>query len=110
MNKERFLELYKTWSSETAVYSTHQVHHPAYLELKSAGNEIVPWMLSRLQDTVGRDVGDKIDHDNSPWLSICLLHDIVGDECFKEFSYKHAGNLVKIRKHLLKWGKEKKFI
>ena len=105
MTKEEFLELVAQWSMETCFLSWHDTKHPAYLTLLEAGPSIIPWLLERLQDSIGHDHGDDYDHTNSPWLSTCLLGDLTKGTAFMDFPEEYAGNLIEIRKHLLKWGR-----
>ena len=104
MTHERFLHLVKLWSNETAALSIHNRKHPAYKELLAEGEKIIPWLFERLQHSIGRDRGKTFDHDNSPWLSVCLLGELT--KALKTFPAKHAGNLDKLREHYLEWGKK----
>jgi hypothetical protein len=110
MTKEELLSLYKQWSNDTMFLSYHKIDHPAYIELKNAGQAIIPFILERLKDSIDHDGGFKMDRDNCPWLSTCLLGDITNGECFSDFPEKHSGRLNEIRSHLLKWGKDKGLI
>lgn len=105
MNKEEVVELVKQYSSETGHFSFSQTKHPAYVKLKAAGADIIPFLLERLRDSVGHDYGKRMDHDNSPWLSLDIIQELTNGECFQGFPEKHAGMLDQVRKFVLKWGK-----
>lgn len=107
MIKEEFCNLIKEWSHDTCCLSYHDTSHPAYVKALQAGEEVIPWALERLKDSIGHDVGGAMDHDNSPWFTICLLSDLTNRECVAKFPRKHAGMLDKIRKHIIKWGESK---
>ena len=104
MNKEEVHALIKQWSHETCFLSYHDRKHPAYQELVAAGPDIVPFLLERLQDSIGHDKGEKFDHDNSPWISVCVIGEITNHASTKTFPREHAGQLEKLREHILKWG------
>lgn len=108
MTKEEFYELIKQWSHETCFSSSHDTDHPAYIKALQAGEEVIPWALERLKDSIGHDSGDDMDHDNSPWFTTCLLSDLTG--CLANLPRKHAGRLVAIREHILQWGHDKNYI
>lgn len=108
MTKEEFYELIKQWSNETSFSSRHEREHPAYVKALQAGEEVIPWALQRLKDSIGHDRGDDMDHDNSPWFTVCLLGDLTG--CLKTMPRKYAGMLGKIREHILQWGHDKNYI
>lgn len=104
MTKQEFLDLVKQYSNDTIFLSFTERKHPAYVELLAQGQEIVPWLLERLGDSIGRDRGDYMDHDNDPWLAISLLSEITHQACFDNFPEEHAGKLVEVRNHILNWG------
>ena len=104
MNKEEFLELVKQYAHDTCFLSYHDQTHPAYLKLLDEGPVIVPWVLERLEYSIGRDSGDTFDHDNDPWLLLVLLGQLT--DCQKTFPREYAGQLDKLREHALQWGKE----
>lgn len=89
--------------------SYHDTEHPAYLELLKEGTQILPWILERLQDSIGHDSGEAMDHDNDPWLSIVLIGNLSAD-CYDDFPEDGVGNLIKLRSHLLSWGQSKNLI
>ena len=101
LSKEEFLTLVARYSHETVFLSYHDYNHPAYLKLKEAGTDIVPWLLERLRDSIGHDAGDAMDYDNDPWLCICLLGELT--DCMKNFPEKYAGRLNRLRAHILLW-------
>ena len=104
MNKKEVFELIKQYSHDTKFLSSFaEYDHPAYLKLKEAGTEIIPFLLERLQDSIGHDSGEDFDWDNSPWVSIALLGDITNGECFAGFPQEYAGQLDKLRAHILAW-------
>ena len=107
MNKEEFLKLHAKYCEDTCALSFTKRDHPAYVAFLNAGEEIIPWLLERLQDGIGHDEDDTFDASNSPWLSIDLLSHLSGGECLSKFPFKHAGVLDKVRAHILKWGKNK---
>lgn len=102
--KEEFMELVKQYSNETIYLSFIERKHPAYVSLLAAGQEIVPWLLERLEDSIGHDRGNDMDHDNCPWLAISLLGEITAGVCWDGCPSEHAGRLNEVRSHLLKWG------
>lgn len=106
MNREEVHALIKQWSHETCFLSFHDRKHPAYRALVAAGEEVVPFILERLQDSIGHDSGDDMDHDNSPWISVCVIGDITKHASTKDFPREHAGCLDELRKHILDWGKK----
>jgi hypothetical protein len=108
MTKEEFYELIKQWSHETCFSSSHDTDHPAYIKALQAGEEVIPWALQRLKDSIGHDRGDAMDHDNSPWFTVCLLGDIT--DCLDDLPLKYAGMLGEIREHILQWGHDKNYI
>jgi hypothetical protein len=107
MNKEEFLKLHTEFCKDTCGLSFTKRDHPAYVALLNAGEEIIPWLLERLRDSIGHDEGDTFDASNSPWLSTDLLFSLSNGQCFSKFPRKHAGVLDKVRAHILKWGKNK---
>lgn len=107
MNKSEFLELVKQYSNETLFLSFTKRDHPAYIKLLTAGEEITPWLLERLKDSIGHDHGDEMDLDNDPWLSIHLLGEITAGVCWDGFPSEHAGKLNEVRNFLLKYGENK---
>lgn len=107
MTKEEFYELIKQWSRDTCFLSYHDIEHQAYLKALQAGEEVIPWALERLKDSIGHDSGDDMDPDNSPWFTTCLLCDLSKGECLATMPRKYAGMLVKVREHILKWGESK---
>jgi hypothetical protein len=108
MNKEEVAELIKQYSHDTMFLSSSAVEdHPAYVQLKTAGHEIIPFLLERLADSIGHDRGDTFDMDNSPRASMALLCDITNGECLVGFQHEYAGMLDKLRAHILQWGKSK---
>lgn len=116
MTEERFLELYKQWGQENPAQSSmHRVDCPSFIELAAGGPELIPWALHMLSETIGKDSGPAIDWDNSPWLSILLIGVLSQMECYQPMTKSgsgypgsKAGNLVELRKWILKWGKVKK--
>jgi len=110
MTKEEFYELIKQWSHDTCFLSYHDTQHEAYLKALQAGEEIIPWALERLKDSIGHDSGNTMDRDNSPWFTVCLLGDLSKGECLATMPREYAGRLVKIREHILQWGESKGFI
>src|SRR5271170_8336708 len=104
MNKGEVYTLIKQFSNETAHYGYTATDHPAYKELANAGKEILPFLLERLEDSVNRDIGLRFDPDNDPWLTINLIIRASDEACIEGFSYEHAGWLVGLRSHILKWG------
>lgn len=110
MNKEEFLVLVKQYSNETTFLSYLDTNHPAYIKLLTGDYKIVPWLLERLQDSIGHDYGDTMDRDNDLWLSTGLLAAITDGECAIGFQQEYAGQLDKVREHILQWGRQHKFI
>jgi hypothetical protein len=107
MTKEDFLQLVKQYSNETVFLSFTKRDHPAFIKLLAEGPSILPWLLERLKDSIGHDGpdhGGEIDLDNCPWLSTHLIGELSTSTCWGDFPEEHAGKLVKIRDHLLKWG------
>lgn len=109
MNKERFLELYRQWGHDTCFLSYHDKKHPSYIELLHEGPVILPWVLGRLQDSIGHDSGEAMDRDNDPWLSIVLIGELAEDS-FDDFPDEKRGHLPTLRSHLLAWGQSKGLI
>lgn len=105
MNKEEVHVLIKQWSHETCMLSFHDRKHPAYKALVAAGEEILPFLFERLRDSIGHDEGLTFDDDNSPWISACVIGDITKHACTKDFPREYAGQLEKLREHILDWGK-----
>lgn len=105
MNREEVHELIKVWSHETCMLSYHNYKHPAYLTLLTGGEEIIPFLLERLENSIGRDSGDTYDHDNSPWVTIMAIGDISLHDSHRDFPREYAGNLDKLRECILTWGK-----
>lgn len=97
--------LIKQYSNDTAMLSFHKKDHPAYIKLLAAGEEIVPMLLDQLKLTIGRDSGSRMDRDNSPWLLIMLLDKLT--DCMRDFPKEDAGNLDKIRNHIIACGNKK---
>jgi hypothetical protein len=111
MNKEKFLQLHKQYSLDTAFLSFTKTDHPAYVELSVLKNEWgIIWALERLKDSIGHDRGDDYDSSNDPWLSIALLGEYTDGVCWKEFPEKYAGMLNELRAHLLQWSKNENYI
>ena len=111
MNKERFLELYKQFSLETAYCLFIKTDHPAYIELLTIKNEYsIIWALERLQDSIGHDHGDNFDPNNNPWLSTQLISEYTNGACWDGFSDEYAGMLEEIRNHLFQWGRNQNYI
>jgi hypothetical protein len=106
--KEEFLECVKQYSNETSVLSYTDREHPAYVKLLAAGQDIIPWLLEKLSDSIGHDSGDDMDWDNDPWLTISLLGELSTGICWDGCPSEHAGKLDKVRTHLLKWGESLK--
>ena len=97
MNKDKFLELYKQYSRETVLLSFLHQKHPAYVELLSAGEDIVPWLFERLKDFSNETF---IDQENDPWLSINLIHNLA-PEYWYGWNTDNNGQLTKILAFLL---------
>lgn len=115
MTKEEFYELIKQWSNETSFSSRHEREHPAYVKALQAGEEVIPWALQRLKDSIGHDSGAAVDHDNSPWFTVCLIGEITKNEWAAkidddDFNEKYAGRLDKLRRCILQWGETKGLI
>jgi hypothetical protein len=110
MDKEEFLALVKQYSNETTFLSFTDYGHPAFIKLLSVGYEIIPWLLGRLQDSVGHDHGDTMDRDNCPWLTIALLAKITDGECLMSLPEEHAGKLDEVRGNILQWGRQHKLL
>jgi hypothetical protein len=110
MDKQEFMDLVKQYSNDCVVLSFIKHDHPAYVKLLAAGQDIVPWLLERLRDSIGHDRGDYMDYDNCPWLTIALLGEITDGKCFDGFPDDDAGKLVKIRDFILAWGLKNKLI
>lgn len=111
MNKDKYLQLHKRYSIDTAFLSFTKTDHPAYVELATVKNGWgITWALGRLKDSIGHDIGDVFDHDNDPWLSIALLGEYTDGTCWKGFSDEHAGVLNELRTHLIGWGRNENYI
>jgi hypothetical protein len=111
MNKDKFLQLHKQYCLDTALLSFTKTDHPAYIELLTLKNQYgIVWALERLKASIGHDVGDTFDHDNSPWLSIHLLDEYSDMACLKGFPKEHAGKLNEVRDHIIQWGKNENYI
>jgi hypothetical protein len=104
MNKEEFVELVKQYSYETSFMSYVDRTNQHYQKLVQAGPEAIPWALERLKDSMGRDTGDKMDHDNSPWVLLDILSILTNGECPGEIPQQFYGMLVEIRNYYLAWG------
>jgi hypothetical protein len=107
MNREEVIELVKQYSNETLFMSFTKHDHSAYVKLKAAGSEIIPFLLERLKDTQGRTYGEAFDPDNNPWLLIGLLGEATDGECLATFPEQFAGILKNVTEHILQWGENK---
>ena len=112
MDYPRFLRLHQDYCADTSSLSFIKYNHPAYQELLQAGEEIVPWLLQRLQDTIGHDSGQSFDYTNSPWLSIVLLANIMRNAHpnsggLHDMPKEYAGYLDKVREYTLVWGRRR---
>lgn len=110
ITKEEFHCLIKQWCQDTMFQSYIDTKHPAYIKALQGGEEVIPWALERLKDSIGHDHGEDMDLDNSPWFNISLLSDLTNGECLATMPHEYAGMLLEIRCHILKWGKTKGFI
>jgi hypothetical protein len=115
MTKEEFYELIKQWSYDTCFKSYQDMEHPAYIKAVQAGEEVIPWALERLKDSIGHDHGNTYDHANSPWFTTCLIGELTKDEWAAnipeaDFHEEYAGRLDKIRECILQWGETKGLI
>lgn len=103
MDYQKFLHLHQDYSASTSFLSYIKNRHPSYQELLQAGPQIVPWLLQRLQETIGHDTGKAYDHTNSPWLSISLLSQLI-PEALTDMPEEYAGYLDKVRQFILERG------
>lgn len=100
MNKEEVHALIKKYSNDTLHYSYTATDQPAYKQLVNGGIAILPFLLGRLKDSAATN----FDQDNDPWLLISLIGRISNEACLEGFSERHAGDLIELRNHVLKWG------
>jgi hypothetical protein len=105
MDKERFLDLHKQYSLDTVFLSSIEPDHPAYVELFNAGPDIIPWLLERLQNTIGHDEGDTFDSANCIHLSTCLIGQLTHGRCWEGYPEELAGVVSQGREHILNWGR-----
>lgn len=108
MTKDEVIELVRQYSNDTIFLSFIDHSHPAYVKLLAAGDKIAPFLLERLKDSIGQDRGINMDRDNCPWLTIDLLSELTN--CLDTFPEQDAGNLIKLRDFILKWGEDQKLI
>ena len=89
--KERFKRLAAIWKSETRFLSStpKMAEHPAYQEIISMGDEVVPFIL--------RELESKPDH----WFK--ALRAITGAQPVPQAD---AGNVTLMTKAWLSWGRE----
>jgi hypothetical protein len=90
-----FNKLAKKWKEETGLYSSiHKiVTHPLYIEIQNMGWKIVPFILKDLQ------------REPEHWF--VALQFITGVDPIPEKDY---GNMKRMSKAWLKWGKEQNLI
>jgi len=110
MNKEEVIQLVKQHSEDTVFLSFTKVNHPAYLALEAAGPEIIPFLLERLQDSIGHDTGKAMDVSNNPWLSIHLINVLSNGTCLAKMPSEYAGRLDQVRNFILEWGRDQNLI
>jgi len=84
MNKEEFLKLHGEYCKDTCGLSFEKRNHSNYVALVNAGEQVIPWLLERLRDSIGHDEGDTFDAKNSPWFSTSLLCELTNGECLKK--------------------------
>ena len=97
-NKEDYFNcLVDRGQSETMFSSSHQYifSNPCYVTIKDMGEEIIPFVIRRLQK-------------EESWIFL-ILYDIVKKED-RPNTDGMAGYLVKLRDVWLEWGKEKEYI
>lgn len=90
--EERFWELARRWSEETAFYSMswQLVKHPAYREIVAMGETAVPWILREME------------HGTARWFY--ALEDITGEDPVTD---AESGNFAQVREAWLAWGRER---
>ncbi len=90
--KQRFKELVKIWTEETAFLSslTMMVEHPAYQEIIAMGKEAVPWILNELKE--------------SPNFWFYALYTITGEDPMPPEIH---GKIEEMTQAWLEWGKNK---
>lgn len=104
MNREEVYALIKQYSNETAHYSYTATDHPTHRLLTAAGKDILPFLLERLRDSVGRERGENFDPDNDPHLLIDLIGKASDERCYEGFTASDAGYMDDLRAHILRWG------
>ena len=94
-DRERFVELADQWENETVFYSnsTQMIQHPAYREIVSMGEPVVPLILERMRET-----GRHWDH---------ALGDITGTNPVKRSDW---GKIPAVQASWLEWGEANGYI
>ena len=87
--RERFLELADQWEYETVLLSSSDwaAEHPAYREIVSMGEPVVPMILERMRSQGGH------------WFD--ALHQIIGADPVEPADH---GNISAMQDAWLKWG------
>jgi hypothetical protein len=90
--EERFRRLQKTWIAEVGHFSSSSVlrRHPAFQEILTLGEAVVPLMLQ--------------DLEKEPRLWVWALPQITGTDPVPE---PDRGNITKMSEAWLRWGKAK---
>ena len=102
MTRDECYALIKQYSNDTLTSSFIQTDHSAFRALLAGGEEIIPFVLERLKNSVGRDSGDTMDYDNDPWLTISVLTEITNGACVKDFPEEYYGMLDHLREYVIK--------
>ena len=101
MTKEECYALIKKHSNETIFLSYHPTDIASYKELLAGGNEIIPFVLERLKDSIGHDRGNAMNWDNCSWLAISLLTEFTNGACLDGFPHEYSGQLVRLREYVI---------
>ncbi len=93
--RDQFEQLFQTWKSETALFSSASaiISHQAYQKIIKMGEQVLPFMLIKLQ--------------NDPQHLFYALFQITGEN---PVPLAHAGNLKEMTADWLNWGIQKGYI
>ena len=105
ITKKKFHELSRQYARETAVLSFTQWSNPAYMELASMGERIVPWLLEDLNSAFKTGTVSEFD----PWAHFSLLRQVLGGRG-PIIEEKDRGRLKPLVKAWVNWGKEEGLI